>query len=302
MAITGNGTEQDPYIVHDYTELASACETYPTSGSTVYVKLNNDIDCNTYGESFEWTTINLGKDYDHVGILDLDGYTIQNIMIKTGNSLFKGFVGSILKNGNLLNIFNNSGSHVFDAVSKSSGKYWTIQGISLSTNLSSMANDAFSHVKFVNSAIYFETPNLLGRVWEGYGYQSGFVNCDVKFKITKRNGDIILFYDTSTNYSTFDNCRIEGELGGLGDGTNNNVFFKQGTKGFVNCVVDITAQTTSGYSFFNDGNTGVINKDNFSIDSSHSYADAYGLTAVSSTEIINGDALRAAGFVVVNTV
>lgn len=307
MAITGTGTQGDPYIVHDYTELKTACKTYAAEGSTIYVKLGNDIDCNAYGESFEWETVTIGRDYNHVGVLDFDGHTVENIMIKTNNSLFKGYVGTILKNGNILNVFNNSGVHVFDADATGNGVYWTIQNISLSTNLSSMTGVAFSHTKFENSAVYFETPKLLNRIWEGYGYQSGFKNCDVEFKITERNGNIILFYDSSYNDSTFDNCRVVGELGGLGGGLNNDVFFRQGSKGFVNCVVDITAYGEAGYSFFNTGNTGVINKDHFGIGTSqegsdHNYANAFGLTAVTSAEILNGDALRTAGFVVVNTV
>jgi hypothetical protein len=115
-----------------------------------------------------------------------------------------------------------------------------------------------------------------------------------------------LFYDAGYNNNTFDNCRVIAKVKGLGNGMNNDVFFRQGTAGFTNCVVDITGYTASdGYSFFNSGCTGVLNKEHFGIGDSqesatHDYSSLYGLTAVTTEEMETGNSLREKGFVVVN--
>ena len=46
MAMTGSGTQANPYVVHNYNELKTAC-----NNSNVYVELANNIDCNDYGDA-----------------------------------------------------------------------------------------------------------------------------------------------------------------------------------------------------------------------------------------------------------
>ena len=57
MAVTGTGTQADPYIVHSYSEFISLSN---TMGSTGYIQFfenenpNQVIDCNAYGADFKW--------------------------------------------------------------------------------------------------------------------------------------------------------------------------------------------------------------------------------------------------------
>lgn len=306
MAITGTGTQADPWVVHSYDEIKTASQSdYPSSLS--YMKLGNDINCNDYGDEFEWETITLGKDGGQGLVFDLDGHTIKNIMIKSGNTLFTGWCynyRSILKNGKILNVFGNSHTSVLGARNTGTGQYWLVQNLSISANNASCTAEAFRYVKFESCAIYFITPKLLSRITisAGAGYQ--FKNCDCYFEVTDWNGQT-LFHDGGYNSNTFDNCRVVANIGGLGDGRNNGVFFRGGSAGFVNCVVDVTGYTDSNYPFFNNSCTGVINKDHFGIgnsqeSASHDYTSVYGLTACTTAEITSGDALRAKGFTVVN--
>ena len=59
MAITGSGTQADPYLVHSYDELKTATtdRTYIPNFGKSWIALDADIDCNDYGADFEWETI-----------------------------------------------------------------------------------------------------------------------------------------------------------------------------------------------------------------------------------------------------
>jgi hypothetical protein len=307
MAITGTGIAGDPYLVHNYSEIKEACARIPQNGNMIYVSLMNDIDCNSYGNGWEWETVTLGVNVNYGANFNLNGHTIKNVMIKRGNSLFKGFCfnnRSILKNGKILNVFGNNHKNIFEHGNNSNGTYWLIQDISLSIDNTSGTDAAFCYTKFENCAIYFITNNLLSNLSISYGSNYQYKNCDCYFEI--KNRTYTLFYDAGYNNNTFDNCRVIAKVKGLGNGMNNDVFFRQGTAGFTNCVVDITGYTASdGYSFFNSGCTGVLNKEHFGIGDSqesatHDYSSLYGLTAVTTEEMETGNSLREKGFVVVN--
>lgn len=100
MAITGTGTELDPYIVHDITELETVClgrGTYWTAGQTFYAKLAADIDA----DGIDWPYLAPSGYYPKIA-LDLDNHYIINIgwvqanpwqrMLFTGDSMKNGYV------------------------------------------------------------------------------------------------------------------------------------------------------------------------------------------------------------------
>ena len=96
-AVTGEGTVNKPYIVHNYDEIKWACEDAEaipegqTTSIPVYLKLNNDIDCQEYAQDFEWEItcqhaldIDLNKfRYSLVG----DGYLLKEVQEKTDEEL-----------------------------------------------------------------------------------------------------------------------------------------------------------------------------------------------------------------------
>ena len=125
MAITGSGTEQDPYIVHDYTELRTAC-----NNSNVFVELANSIDCNDYGEDFEWQTVTLGDGSD----LDLKTHTIKNFKAADDNYAFRCGNWSKIHNGKILNVYL-ARSDGFSALWNSTESRWAyLENLSISIN------------------------------------------------------------------------------------------------------------------------------------------------------------------------
>ena len=57
MAVTGSGTQADPFIVHSYDEFMSLMDAVKTNDDT-YIQFfenpNQVIDCNVYGSEFKW--------------------------------------------------------------------------------------------------------------------------------------------------------------------------------------------------------------------------------------------------------
>lgn len=100
MAITGTGTQADPYIVTTFAELMAK-----THEEGKYVKLGNSINMNNeYPDGFDDTTFAI-----LCTELDGDGYSISNIRIKPGVSGLNRFLyitkESTIKNINFKNIY-----------------------------------------------------------------------------------------------------------------------------------------------------------------------------------------------------
>ncbi len=145
MAITGSGTELDPYHLHNYDEL----KTFITDSivSDTYGKLVDNIDCKFYGEDWEWETLSCSVSAKRY--LDLDGHTIQNAYIANSNSLFSGKAfDSYIKvsNGKILNIFGASPSRF--------ATYTNFENVSISFQFSTCQNEMFRTSEIKNCAIY----------------------------------------------------------------------------------------------------------------------------------------------------
>lgn len=290
MAVTGTGTQADPYIVHSYSEIKSCIENLNvgTSYGPYYITLANDINCNDYGASFEWHTIGHSNSYAY-WYFDLGGHTIKNIKIAQNDTMFTfGHNGnSIIKNGKFLNVFM-SGSKGFNKYSGSVYRSSKLQNISVSVNATGIAGNPF-YCSFDSCSVYVEGGQSNWSIFD--------INDDTSPKMQAINTDFLLnnaigyrlFADTYSNNVV--GCRIRGKVTVNSSSTG----LAGGTNVFSNCVVDL--ETNSGYMSGSEtsGNTGVINTDKLP-----SGFSLYGMTAVNSEEIINGDSLRAKGFVVVN--
>ena len=157
MAIAGTGTQADPWIVHNYDEIKDVFQNRVTSDN-LYAKLANDINCNDYGDTWEWETIAVYANWNFE--FDLDGHTIKNIMIKSGNSLFYGkSTVNVIRNGKILNVFNNSGASVID------GNGLTLKDISMSVNGTGLTSNAFNQISMNNCAVYFKSNKLNNEVF-----------------------------------------------------------------------------------------------------------------------------------------
>lgn len=107
MPITGTGTQADPYVVDNYTDLRAVCvgkNTYWTQGQQFYIQLDADIDAT----GLPW---DLKGDVYPRTHLDLNGHTISNVTLSaSGNTETYAFSGEELYGGTMtvraLNIYN----------------------------------------------------------------------------------------------------------------------------------------------------------------------------------------------------
>lgn len=295
--ISGTGAENDPFIIESYYDFAN-CKGSGYGDSPTWVVLNNDIDCNDYGSDFMWQTQQLygssvyGESAMHV---DLDGHTIKNVAIASGNSMFDLRSTSELKNGKLRNIFCNGAG---GCISGSA----TIKNLGISANLTGIAGYAFNGIFIDACAIYVESAKLTYMPFKNTNEQySMFTNSDIQLAINDLNGKRIIGKDTDFGGSSIGltGSRIRGYVKGT-YGTSTAIM---GTCTAVDSVCDvdftgITANLLGTANVFASGTGGVCNTDlhpsNFNITGGGTIIN------VTSQEIINGDALRAKGFVVVN--
>lgn len=281
MAITGQGTQADPYLVHSYDEIKEAYNRYQ---SGVYIKLANDIDCNDYGDDWEWETITqYHADYGY--IFDLNGHTIKNIMIKSNNSLFYGKTSSsTIKNGKILNVFNNAGKSIIE------GAGLTLKNVSMSVNGTGLTDCAFNQISMNSCAVYFKSNKLNNEIFLRASITSPFKNTDFYLDILDVNSKKI--FGGSSNYVTIDNCRISGKL----RGTLVNKYMSLG--GATNSVIDVDttlADCVSGQTIFADVSTGIINTEI----SPNMEGGTSGLTSCTTAQMRDADYLNSIGFTVV---
>lgn len=237
MAITGTGTEQDPYLVHNYDEMKEACEYENYDSETLtygtnYVKLVNDIDCNDYGADWDWETIELASTSSssghtkHYGSLNLDGHTIKNVYIKTGQYyMFKGHASSgvayaHISNGKILNVFLQSSSGFFKQI--------VCNKVSFSGNYSTLYssdNAAMNAVSLNECAFYLESSNPGGPNKMIFsGSPTRISNSDIEIHIdncTNISGSVVVARGTNEQVS-IENSRITGDLTGSGTITGNS--------------------------------------------------------------------------------
>lgn len=289
MAITGSGTEQDPFIVHSYDELREL-KTCRNGSNLLYAKLANDINCNDYDVDFEWETVEIG-DSNSGGMameLDLDGHTVKNIKVKAGSKLFdlKRFSQSYsaMKNGKILNAFlNNAHSGIVGASS-----YNLLQNLSISINATGITDRVFNSVGIDSCAIYIESFGFSSQPF----YNCTLVNSDLKFIVEDLNTRALF------SGGSLSDCRMTGKCKGrvaspVTGVTSNNCVFS----------VDLTEANRGSYAgtinAFSSG-SGICN---ISLPPPDVALSGGGnVINVTSEEIVNGDALRAKGFLVVNVV
>lgn len=288
MALTGTGTQADPWIAHSYSELQTAFANLRSQGGTKYLELGNDIDCNDYGSSFTWSALAVATGAGNAAmIFDLKDHTIKNVQIASSSTLFtfSNQGQSIIKNGKIRNVFMNGSNGFCNYI----GGLYTcskLQNMSVSTNLTGVNANVFN-VAMDSCAVYAEG---------SLSKQIFVVQPNVGMKLS--NSDFLLkidscanlFYTPSGDVTSISNCRVRGKANTSGGAT-----LSASYPAFENCVIDIETNASTLASYGSGSPTGVINTDK-----APSGFNTRGLTAVSSAEIINGDALRAKGFVVVN--
>ncbi len=94
-AVSGSGTESDPYIASTYPELKAVMADAPDDGSTYYIKLGNDIVSEDIQNDYDLT---LTKENQNV-VLDLAGHSItRSSDITVDQSVIRGKNGTLTIN------------------------------------------------------------------------------------------------------------------------------------------------------------------------------------------------------------
>lgn len=283
MAITGTGTKDDPYIVHNYDELKEKYTEQNRTSLDWYIKLVNDIDCNDFGDSWEWTA--MGRGYGNKYI-DLDNHTIKNIMIKSGSSLFSDNERrTYISNGKILNVFNNGAQTILNNV--------ILNNISMSANGSNLTSYGFKNVLFEKCAVYFKSSKLN----DAFCTVSSSLTCkntDFYFDISDKNEQTI--FSTNVNFCMLDNCRIQGIIGGSSDA------YYLSNAYCTNSVIEVDTTNMTWKSNIADSSfkqpcqytsTGIINTEISPI-----LAGTSGLKACTTAQMRDPDYLNSIGFVI----
>lgn len=290
MAITGTGTQADPWIVHNYDEIKDVLVNKISNNT--YAKLANDIDCNEYGDTWEWETITLGANW--VFEFDLGGHTIKNIMIKSGNSLFYGkSTVNVIRNGKILNVFNNDGESVI------AGNGLTLKDISISVNGNGLTSYGFYNIFFERCAVYYKSSKLQSNIiYSGSAFGGvdgvGAKNCDFYFDVNNMNDKNLI---NSLNGINYDNCRFRGSVSGA-----SNSYYLLDSGKCINSVIEIDTRNMAwgnmASSFMRPcklTSTGIINTEI----SPNLIGGTSGLTACTTAQMRDADYLNSIGFTVV---
>lgn len=319
MAVTGTGTQADPFIVHNYSEFMSLSGTI---SDEKYIQFFEDnmpnqiINCNDYGSEFKWHQFNLANGSQGVfrTHINLNGCTIKNFLIADGEAMFQGQFWSNTAHQGVISVSNGSIRNVFmgSSTSKIMGDYAELHDISLSANISGLTITPFDGAdigrsSIDNCALYITSARLSAVVIN----RIDITDTDMEFHINDQNGQAI-FSSYSGNPMTIKDCRVQGKISGVGY-TNHyfgsttvlgaiNAFnqYAEGVAKFVNSVIDVdTSESQAAIilaaNYDSDYGTNVICKSHFS--SSMSAPQIWNF--MTHEQIRDGDHLNDQGFIVV---
>lgn len=327
MAITGTGTQADPFIVHNYSEFISKSNQGYAADNATYIQFfenenpNQTIDCNDYGSEFRWGAFSPGYDIgSNTVYVDLNGCTIKNFLIDADTTMFAGqyipISGAttkvIISNGALRNIFMGS------ATSKICGDYVEFHDVSISANVAGSTVIPFNgagNLIIDNSAIYLAASTLNTSLFNN----TIITDTDLELHIGDQNGKAIFNGANGDNPRKMQihDCRLQGKISGNGytsnyysgysmalGALNASNTFAEGVVDFINCVIDMDFTESNANIIIYTTDKGVSVNTNIICDSHY----PEGVTPPSSWNYMshslmrNGAYLNRVGFTVVEVV
>ena len=223
MAVTGTGTQADPFVVHSYSEFISLSGHAPISDTkAVYIKWFDEpgqvLDCNEYGSEFKWGSFAAISGYGGYTIyVDLNGSTIKNLIVADGVEMFTGT--SWGGENMVVNVSNGAIRNVFmgSSTSKICNTYVDFHDISMSINVAgstvSPFNGDWSHnINIDNCALYLVASTLTAPLMS----QVRITDTDIELQISNQNGVVPFTGDMNAMepWSMLKDCRIQGKIGG----------------------------------------------------------------------------------------
>lgn len=323
MAITGTGTELDPYIVHDVTEMhtvLSGYNTYWYAQTEFWMNLDADIDA----ENITWPIMrDQYNSYYPLANIDLQGHTISNIKAVTNKS-YEILSCKKIENGTIENIELSITSPIFQEInfvnmkisavitfdmSEYSG-YYNCNYVFRSNNFDACIIDV--DITFANSKTnYFEGSGVF---WF-FADNKTIENCDinvtahnVKLTKTAQCYDHIFHTNSTSEFTaTVQNCRVTGSV-------DDSTVWLQGFVAsavieLIDCVIEIDfsectipADASNGVLVEATADTTVINTDSLAAEGLNGKMSAgTGMIPCTASEIRNYDDLAAVNFPVTPT-
>ncbi len=280
--ITGDGTIVSPYIVHNYDEIKWACEDAEaipegqTANIPVYIKLDNDIDCQTYAQDFEWSIT-----CQHSMDIDLNNKTIQTFYIVAKSYMFN-LAATVtqfdLHDGAILNIYGNWFDPSYAIFHKNlSSIVFNVTNVSFSINASQFSSDAGiildgsgsvtarSLTSFANCAFTIE--GILQPNANYLFYYTQLFTCDFMLTVSARDNDFVPYASC-----VLQDCRVQGVVDDSAK-TAATLYYCMCSGGISrNCVFDVeiilSTKVTTEKQFLADTdsvyNYGIYNRDKLS--------------------------------------
>lgn len=281
MAITGTGTQADPFVVTTYSELVSKI-TNPDSLSECYIKVGNDIDIAEEYPFGDMPTLDFGANV----FLDGDGKTITNWYYTGTETYVIKISGKTSKPSWMKNL------HLANIVSKSSGasaKFLYVDGESSAVTQLCIENCTFVGIFFTlvmqitsgssnTIALRSCAFNVLMKSSNKFNRTSnsclGFESCNIRIVSEASSPNSLL---SSSNMGYPHNCYFDISIPNGNGGSSPEVSDSY----FDNCVIKITTplgSTSTGNAKFGVSNTNL----NVSIINT---SDATGVEPSSDTQI-----------------
>lgn len=243
----GAGTQSEPFLVDNIADFRAAC-----AETDAYVKVIADMDCEKE-KYLQWYTLT-----SNAIEVDFDGHMLKNPMIAEDNRFLNGQNKTILKNGKILNIYENACTHIISNA--------TLINTATSTELKRIKDVPFINVSAANCNFNI-LHNHMGTVYDMSqmfhlielngvnGLQDTRINIDGRVV-----NDII-----TTNSSSVEvrGCRLEGKIK-YKSPSSMTIYSIFATGKMRNSVIAFELEDLSGPGIRlckNAGNTNIVRKD-----------------------------------------
>lgn len=243
----GKGTQAEPYLAGNIADFRTAC-----AETDAYVKVVADMDCNK--ENYlEWKTLS-----SNATEIDFDGHKLDKAYIASGNYLINGNSKTIIKNGRILNIYENAGAGVLQNI--------TLENTAVSTDLKRVTNIPFNKISAYNCNFNIIHNHLGNKHFiKEIFYITNMNNINgLQDTLVTLNGmtvNDIITADAST--VEIKGCRLEGKIRCDGTGSM-TIYAIYATGKLRNSVIafDIEDKTRNGVELCgNAGNTNIVRDD-----------------------------------------
>ena len=233
MAVTGTGTQADPYVVTTYAELVSKV-------GYGYVKIGNDINITDEYPDGDMPSITVNYD------IDGNGKTISNWYRTTDGRLINIYDSAHIDNLTLKNIYVTYEDDIFGF--PANNNVWRFNNCKFSGYVSGWlysGSSPYNHFK--NCSFNIKSGNSGSNY---YLMQSNCLNCYIHVHFTKSGGNGLW-----GNWAKVENSYIEVTA----DDSVKNAVTLGGFGSVTNCVIDSYLTTSESLESYSSANLSIIN-------------------------------------------